>query len=32
MPLDQKTIVAAVKEAKEKSEKRKFNQSVELII
>jgi large subunit ribosomal protein L1 len=32
MPLDQKTILAAVKEAKEKSEKRKFNQSVELII
>jgi large subunit ribosomal protein L1 len=32
MPLDQKTILAAVKEAKEKSEKRKFNQSVELIL
>jgi large subunit ribosomal protein L1 len=32
MPLDQKTILAAVKEAKEKSEKRKFNQSIELIL
>ncbi|MGD0028354.1 MAG: 50S ribosomal protein L1 [Candidatus Bathyarchaeia archaeon] len=32
MPLDQKTILSAVKEAKEKSEKRKFNQSVELIL
>jgi large subunit ribosomal protein L1 len=32
MPLDQKTILAAVKEAKEKSEKRNFNQSVELIL
>ena len=32
MPLDQKTILTAVKEAKEKSEKRKFNQSVELIL
>jgi large subunit ribosomal protein L1 len=32
MPLDQKTILAAVKEAREKSEKRKFNQSVELIL
>jgi large subunit ribosomal protein L1 len=32
MPLDQKTILAAVKEVKEKSEKRKFNQSVELIL
>jgi large subunit ribosomal protein L1 len=32
MPLDQKTILAAVKDAKEKSEKRKFNQSVELIL
>lgn len=32
MPLDQRTILAAVKEAKEKSEKRKFNQSVELIL
>ena len=32
MPLDQKTILAAIKEAKEKSEKRKFNQSVELVL
>lgn len=32
MPLDQKTILAAVKEAKEKTEKRKFNQSVELVL
>ena len=32
MPLDQKTILNAVKEAKEKSQKRKFNQSIELII
>jgi len=32
MPLDQKTILAAVKEAKEKSEKRKFDQSVELVL
>ena len=32
MPLDQKTILGAVKEAKEKSEKRKFNQSIELIL
>jgi len=32
MPLDQKTILEAVKEAKEKSEKRNFNQSVELIL
>jgi large subunit ribosomal protein L1 len=32
LPLDQKTILSAVKEAKEKSEKRKFNQSVELIL
>lgn len=32
MPLDQKTILAAVKEAREKSEKRKFNQSIELIL
>ena len=32
MPLDQKAILAAVKEAKEKSEKRKFNQSIELIL
>jgi large subunit ribosomal protein L1 len=32
LPLDQKTILAAVKEAKNKSEKRKFNQSVELVL
>ena len=32
MPLDQKTILSAVKEAKDKSEKRKFVQSVELIL
>jgi len=32
MPLDQKTILDAVKQAKEKSEKRKFTQSVELIL
>jgi len=32
MPFDQKTILSAVKEAREKSEKRKFNQSVELIL
>jgi len=32
MPLDQKTILAAVKEAKDKSEKRKFNQSIELVL
>jgi len=32
MPLDQKTILAAVKEAKEKSKKRNFNQSMELMI
>jgi large subunit ribosomal protein L1 len=32
MPLDQKTILDAVKEAKGKSEKRKFNQSVELVL
>ena len=32
MPLDQKTILSTVKEAKEKSQKRKFNQSIELII
>lgn len=32
MPLDQQTIRAAVKEAKEKSEKRKFTQSVELVL
>jgi large subunit ribosomal protein L1 len=32
LPLDQKTILSTVKEAKEKSQKRKFNQSIELII
>ncbi len=32
MPLDQKTIASAIKEAKEKSKKRKFIQSVELIL
>jgi large subunit ribosomal protein L1 len=32
MPLDQKTILTAVKEARGKSEKRKFNQSIELIL
>ena len=32
MPLDQNTILTAVKEAREKSEKREFNQSVELIL
>ncbi len=32
MPLDQKTILTAIKGAKEKSEKRKFNQSVELVL
>jgi len=32
MPLDQKAILDAVKQAKEKSEKRKFNQSVELVL
>jgi large subunit ribosomal protein L1 len=32
LPLDQKTIITAVKEAKEKSQKRKFNQSIELIL
>ncbi|HEY4675480.1 MAG TPA: 50S ribosomal protein L1 [Candidatus Bathyarchaeia archaeon] len=32
MPLDQKTILSGVKEAKEKSEKRKFTQSVELVL
>jgi len=31
MPLDKKTIVDAVKEAKEKSGKKKFNQTVDLI-
>ncbi|NWG10548.1 50S ribosomal protein L1 [Candidatus Bathyarchaeota archaeon] len=32
MPLDQKTILDAVKEAKEKSEKKNFDQSVELVL
>jgi large subunit ribosomal protein L1 len=32
MPLDQKTILDAVKSVKEKSEKRNFDQSIELII
>jgi large subunit ribosomal protein L1 len=32
MPLDQKTILSAVKEAKEKSKKRNFTQSVELVL
>ena len=32
MPLDQKTITTAIKEVKEKSKKRKFTQSVELIL
>ncbi|MGQ9506564.1 MAG: 50S ribosomal protein L1 [Candidatus Bathycorpusculaceae bacterium] len=32
MPLDQKTIFNAVKEAKEKSKKRNFNQSIELVL
>lgn len=32
MPLDQKTILDAVKEAKEKSEKRNFVQSIELVL
>jgi large subunit ribosomal protein L1 len=32
MPLDQKTIINAIKEAKEKSKKRNFTQSVELIL
>jgi len=32
MPLDQKTISAAVKEVKEKSEKRNFTQSIELVL
>lgn len=32
MPLDQKTILAAIKEAQEKSKKRNFTQSVELIL
>jgi large subunit ribosomal protein L1 len=32
MPLDEKTILGAVKEAKEKSAKRNFNQSIELVL
>lgn len=32
MPLDQNTILTALKEVREKSEKRKFNQSIELIL
>ena len=32
MPLDQKTIINAIREAKEKSKKRSFTQSVELIL
>jgi large subunit ribosomal protein L1 len=32
MPLDQKTLLNAVKEAKEKSKKRNFTQSIELIL
>ncbi|MCW3993858.1 MAG: 50S ribosomal protein L1 [Candidatus Bathyarchaeota archaeon] len=32
MTLDQKTIITAIKEVKEKSKKRKFTQSVELIL
>ncbi len=32
MPLDQQTLLSAVKQAKENSEKRKFNQSIELIL
>lgn len=32
MPLDQKAILSAVKEAKEKSKKRNFTQSIELIL
>jgi large subunit ribosomal protein L1 len=32
MPLDQKAILDAVKSAKEKSEKRNFNQSIDLIL
>lgn len=32
MPIEQKTILTAVKEAKEKSEKRNFTQSVELVL
>jgi ribosomal protein L1 len=32
MPIDEKTILSAVKEALEKSEKRNLTQSVELIL
>jgi large subunit ribosomal protein L1 len=32
MPIDQKTLLSAVKESKEKSKKRNFTQSVELIL
>jgi len=32
MPLDQKTLLTAVKQAKEKSEKRNFTQSIELVL
>jgi len=32
MPLDQKTILDAVKQAKEQSQKRNFNQSIDLIL
>jgi len=32
MPLDQKTIINAIKEAKEKAKKRNFTQSIELIV
>jgi len=32
MPLDQKTILDAIKEAKEKSKKRNFTQSIELVL
>jgi len=32
MPLDTKNILEAIKEAKDKSEKRKFVQSIELIM
>jgi large subunit ribosomal protein L1 len=32
MPLDQKTIMEAVKQAREKSKKRKFSQSVEFVL
>ncbi len=32
MPLDNKTLLQAVKEAKEKSGKKKFNQTVDLIM